>query len=148
MTLFRLIALGDECAFEQVFELYKSRLVSYLTVFTKSTEEAKKLTQEIFLKVWMSRQKLTDVESPQNYLFVMAKNKALGTPARKLGGDYPASDHHDPLYRDAELLLIAAEVIGESAEATEEAIGYVTTMHNYCEDNGPCSNILSISEVI
>ena len=77
LILFRQIALGDEQAFEQLFELYKSRLVSYLTVFTKSTEEAKELTQEIFLKVWISREKLTAIESPQNYLFVMARNKAL-----------------------------------------------------------------------
>ena len=77
LELFRLISLGDEAAFEQVFELYKSRLVSYLALFTKSTEEAKELTQEIFLKVWISREKLADIESPENYLFVMAKNKAL-----------------------------------------------------------------------
>lgn len=77
LKLFHQISLGDESAFEQIFELYKSRLISYLTVFTKSTEEAKELTQEIFLKVWMTRQDLAAIESPQGYLFVMARNKAL-----------------------------------------------------------------------
>jgi DNA-directed RNA polymerase specialized sigma24 family protein len=76
LTLFRIIVLGDECAFERIFELYKSRLVSYLIVFTKSTEEAKELTQEIFLKVWMACEKLSAIESTESYLFVWT-NKAL-----------------------------------------------------------------------
>lgn len=77
LTLFRLISRGDERAFEQIFERYKSRLISYLTIFTKSREEARELTQEIFLKVWLTREGLTEIESPQGYLFSMAKNKAL-----------------------------------------------------------------------
>lgn len=75
--LFLLIASGDEPAFREIFELYKSRLIAYLTAFTKSKEEAKELTQDVFVKIWMNREKLSAVESPQKYIFTIARNSAL-----------------------------------------------------------------------
>lgn len=76
-TLFQQIACDDEYAFEEIFGRFRSRLVSYLVRFTKSTDEAKELTQDIFLKLWINRQHLSDVESPQQYIFTMARNKAV-----------------------------------------------------------------------
>ncbi len=86
IELFRLIASGDEHAFRQIFESYKHRLVSYLTAFTKSSEEAKELTQEVFLSLWVNRAKLSDAESPRNYLFTIARNKAFDF-LRKVSAD-------------------------------------------------------------
>lgn len=57
-------------------------------------------------------------------------------PGPQLGGDDRASDHHYPLYRYAEVLLIAAEAIGESEGATEEAIGYVNQIRARARFNG------------
>jgi RNA polymerase sigma-70 factor (family 1) len=76
-TLFHQIASGDEHAFQQIFERFRSRLLSYLIRVTKSPEEAKELTQEIFLKLWINRESLAGIESPQHYIFVMARNKAV-----------------------------------------------------------------------
>ena len=76
-ALFRQIASGDEHAFQQIFERFRSRLLSYLIRFTKSSEEAKELTQEIFLKLWLNREYLAEIESPQHYIFVIARNKAV-----------------------------------------------------------------------
>ena len=76
-TLFQKIAHGDERAFEEIFCRFRSRLLSYLVRFTKSSEEAKELTQEVFLKIWINRGHLASIESPQQYIFMMARNKAL-----------------------------------------------------------------------
>ena len=76
-ALFRRIASGDEGAFEQIFKQYRSRLLSYFTRITKCTEEAEGLTQEIFMKLWISRESLAGIESPQHYIFVIARNKAI-----------------------------------------------------------------------
>ena len=75
--LFQQIASGDEYAFQQFFERFRSRLLSYLIRFTKSSEDAKELTQEIFLKLWLNRECLAGIESPQHYIFVIARNKAV-----------------------------------------------------------------------
>jgi RNA polymerase sigma-70 factor (family 1) len=76
-ALFRQIAFGDEYAFQQFFERYRSRLLSYLIRVIKFPEDAEELTQEIFLKVWINREFLAEVESPSHYIFVMARNKAV-----------------------------------------------------------------------
>ena len=46
-------------------------------------------------------------------------------PGPQEAGDDRSSDHHYCLYRYADVLLMAAEAIGESDGATDEAIGYV-----------------------
>lgn len=76
-TLFEQIACGDEHAFEEIFGRFRSGLLSYLVRFTKSSDEAKELTQEIFLKLWINREHLAGIESPQHYIFTMARNKAV-----------------------------------------------------------------------
>jgi RNA polymerase sigma-70 factor (family 1) len=76
-VLFCQIASDNEQAFQEVFTRYRSRLVSYLMRIAKSPEAAKELTQEIFLKLWINRKILASIESPQHYLFVIAKNKAI-----------------------------------------------------------------------
>lgn len=76
-TLFQRIACGDEQAFEEIFYRFRSGLLSYLVRFTKSTDEAKELTQEVFIKLWSNREHLSGVESPRHYIFTMARNKAV-----------------------------------------------------------------------
>ena len=43
--------------------------------FTKSEEQAKDLAQEIFLKIWLQRHRLTSVISFRAYLFTIARNQ-------------------------------------------------------------------------
>lgn len=76
-SLFCRIASGEEEAFEQIFERFRARLISYLTRITKSPEEAKGLTQEIFLKIWANRECLAEITEPQHYIFAIARNKAI-----------------------------------------------------------------------
>lgn len=57
-------------------------------------------------------------------------------PGPQESGDDRASDHHYPLYRYAEVLLIAAEAIGESEGATDEAIGYINQVRARARFNG------------
>jgi len=57
-------------------------------------------------------------------------------PGPQEKGDDRASDHHYPLYRYAEVLLIAAEAIGESEGATDEAIGYINQIRERARFNG------------
>lgn len=76
-SLFCRIASGEEQAFRQIFERLRPRLLSYLTRITKSREDAEELTQEVFLKLWSNRECLADVEEPQQYIFAIARNKAI-----------------------------------------------------------------------
>lgn len=119
--LFRLIASGDERAYEIFFELYKGRLLTFLTRITKSAEEAKELTQEIFVQIWRTRTTLTAIDTPGGYVFAMARNKALDY-LRKVAADARMKEN---LWKAMERTrhLTEEEVIAtESARIIQEAI--------------------------
>jgi RNA polymerase sigma-70 factor (ECF subfamily) len=76
-ALLALIANGDRQAFTEIYRSYLSNLYRYIFLFTKSEEETREILQEIFIKLWENRQKLSEIESFENYLFRTVKNKLL-----------------------------------------------------------------------
>lgn len=75
--LLRQVAMGDEIAFRQLFHLYHQQLGAYIHRVTESSELAEEIVQDVFLKIWMSREALQGVKSFKAYLFVISKNHAL-----------------------------------------------------------------------
>src|SRR5690242_7953989 len=75
--LFQQIAEGDETAFRSIFDLYKIRLYHFIFKMTKSATTAEELVQEVFMKLWVSRNSLSAVESPSAYIFVIARNRTV-----------------------------------------------------------------------
>lgn len=82
-VLFNLIATGDERAFETLFNLYLSRLYPFIIKFTRSEQAAQEIIQETFIRVWLNRDKLTEIENPGGWLFKIASNECY-TYARKM----------------------------------------------------------------
>jgi RNA polymerase sigma-70 factor (ECF subfamily) len=74
--LLRLIAEGNELAFRQLFNNYRSRLFTYLFKITDSREISEDALQEIFLKIWSRRETLPDIANINAYLYRMAHNYA------------------------------------------------------------------------
>ena len=68
------LSQGDEQAFCQLFHLYNQPIGNFVKKFTGSDPSLEELTMDIFLKVWMHREKMADVESFSSYLFTIARN--------------------------------------------------------------------------
>lgn len=68
------VAEGNENAFRQLFNAYRKKLYSYVLKVTRSPEMAEDAVQEIFLKVWDKREKLSAVDNINAYLHRMAHN--------------------------------------------------------------------------
>lgn len=68
------IADGDPFAYKVIFDRYWDMILANALHFTKAPELAKDLAQEIFMKIWVKRAKLTEVKEFQPYLFVVARN--------------------------------------------------------------------------
>ena len=66
-----------EETFASLFECWKERLFGYVLAITHSRYVAEEITQEIFLKLWLSRQDLHLIENEEAYLFTIARNKVL-----------------------------------------------------------------------
>ncbi len=75
--LFALIAQGDEKAFEEIFLHYTAVLFPNLKKLVKSEVDAQEIIQEVFLKLWLQRNKLPTIENPRGWLQTLASNTAI-----------------------------------------------------------------------
>lgn len=68
---------GDERAFREAFDYYSSKLYNYSFSFLKNREQAEEVVQEVFLNLWVSRERL-DVQFPlAPLLYTMARRTTL-----------------------------------------------------------------------
>ncbi len=75
--LIRRIAVGDEQAFTLFYKRNWRPTYQYLISIVKSAETCEELVADIFVKVWQSRNTLTDIKNLPAYFRKMVKNKAL-----------------------------------------------------------------------
>jgi len=68
------IAKGDERAFTELFHHYRDKIYSYSLKMLQSEEVAKEITQDVFMKLWISRAKLAEVSCLDAFLFTIARN--------------------------------------------------------------------------
>ncbi len=73
--LFRLVSEGDETAFEELFHLYVPKVEPVIAKMVKSEAVAKDIIQDIFLNIWVNRDKLTAIDVPHNWIFKVMYNR-------------------------------------------------------------------------
>jgi len=71
------VAEGDEHAFRRLFIAHHQQLGVHIHRITNSMELAEEVVQDVFLKIWMARETLANVDDFKAYLFVISKNHAL-----------------------------------------------------------------------
>lgn len=72
--LLLLIAEGDEKAFAELYNTYVPRLLPLVTGIVRSDAIADELIQETFLRLWIGRDKLTEIKEPAAWIFRIASN--------------------------------------------------------------------------
>ena len=71
------IAKGNEKAFRTLYDAYFNRLSAYIFKLCKSVAVTEEIVQDIFIKLWESRASLVSLDTPEAYIFSMARNKAI-----------------------------------------------------------------------
>jgi DNA-directed RNA polymerase specialized sigma24 family protein len=69
-----LLKSDDKRAFEQLYNNYKVRLYRNILKIVKTEEQAGKLLQEVFVKIWIDRGNLDPRKPFRNQLFKTAEN--------------------------------------------------------------------------
>jgi RNA polymerase sigma-70 factor (family 1) len=77
MSAFRESGVTNEDAFKRLFDTYKNRVFGYVMAITHSPYSAEEITQEIFIKLWLCRDLLHEVENLDGYIFTVARHKTL-----------------------------------------------------------------------
>lgn len=68
------IKKGNKLAFSQLFRLYYPKIFSFINQLLKDRLLAEEITQDVFLRLWINREKLNPDLSFDSYLFTIAKN--------------------------------------------------------------------------
>ncbi len=71
------LADGDENAFRVLYDRYRDKLFFYVLRITGSRQIAEDVLQEVFAKIWVSREEMKDVQCFSAWLFKLAKNKTI-----------------------------------------------------------------------
>ena len=71
------IKQGDKIAFELIFYLFHSQLRNYAKSYVKRSDIADELVQEVFIKLWESRNTLDEKLSVKGFLYKCVHNQCL-----------------------------------------------------------------------
>jgi RNA polymerase sigma-70 factor (ECF subfamily) len=72
-----LIADGDEKAFFKFYNHYASLLRPFLLNYTKSETDVEDIVQETFIRVWLNRDRLPDIENLPGWIYRIASRVYL-----------------------------------------------------------------------
>jgi len=75
--LMRKISQGDEQSFTLTFDRYYPVLCYYADKFIHDTDESRSLVQQVFVDLWMKRNKIVIRQSMKAYLYKAVENYAL-----------------------------------------------------------------------
>jgi RNA polymerase sigma-70 factor (ECF subfamily) len=74
-------------AFDQIYELYSHKLFSFVFRILKDETEADDVVQEVFVKIWESREKLGDYKLLNSYIFTIAYNNSIDLIRKKINNN-------------------------------------------------------------
>lgn len=100
--LFKRIAQDDHPAFTELVERYWNNLYGQAIAYLKDSHKAQDIVQEIFLTIWNKRGTLLDVGKPDNYFFILTRNKIISELRKKL--TVPISDDTEQMPQESNLL--------------------------------------------
>lgn len=106
-SLLREIALGKEQAFRELFDRYKERFYATVLKMTGSDDVTKDIVQDVFLKIWVNRESLRNIENSPAYFFTVVYRRIY--------------QHYRKVALDRKCLRVASPV-KESVNTTEEML--------------------------
>jgi RNA polymerase sigma factor (sigma-70 family) len=83
-TVWRNLKEGNELAYTQLVEKYWQKVLQHALSFVKSYPIAEELTQDVFIQIWEKREKLSEINSFDNYLFIVSRNLIISHIRKKL----------------------------------------------------------------
>lgn len=75
---------GNMLAFDRIYDLYSHKLFSFVLKIVKNDDEAEDIVQQVFVRIWESRDKLGDYKLLNSYIFTIAYNNAIDLIRRRL----------------------------------------------------------------
>ena len=78
------VAEGNQSAFRQLFLHWNQLLAGYVLRITESREMTEEIVQDVFMKIWMTRETLPAVNNFKHFLLVVSRNRAFDALKKQL----------------------------------------------------------------
>ena len=75
--LLLLLKKGDMIAFNTIYNKYCYKLHEFVLMYLKQEEDAEGIVQEVFIKIWESKDKIDVYSSFESFLFTIAYNSTI-----------------------------------------------------------------------
>ena len=75
--LLKEVSKGNEKAFRILYDRYFDRLAAFIFKLCKCETVTEEIVQDIFLKLWINRHLLDQLDCPKAYIFSMARNSSI-----------------------------------------------------------------------
>lgn len=116
------IALYEDMkAYEELYGLLAEGLQRFCVAFVKSQETAEEIVSDVFIKLWLIRHRLTEIDNLKVYLYTIARNFSYNYLTRHYKKVVLSLDDTDPevliTIEDPESLCISADVIAKIRQA-------------------------------
>ncbi len=75
--IIRRLKKDDKSAVDDLFKYYYPRLYRFSVSILKIENDIDDILQEVFVKIWLNRQKINNAETFNSYIFTITKNEVL-----------------------------------------------------------------------
>lgn len=118
------IASEDETAFTQLYLHFGKKLMLFAVSLVRSRETAEELVEDVFVKLWANRARISDIDNITVYLYVAVKNRSLNALSQKarelVAAPFDFLDTAvDEFAADPYDLMITSEMMGRMQEVIE-----------------------------
>ncbi len=107
--LLRQMAEGRESAFKAIYRFYYVELQPLLRKYAGTGIEAEEVLQETFIRVWLSREKLPELENFRAWLFTVASRVYLTALRTKLNYDKRVDGYSSVIQSDHPMQITPLE---------------------------------------
>jgi len=77
------IKKGEERALAQLYQALNRRLLHFAKTITRSASAAEEIVEDVFVKLWINRNDISEIENITVYLYVAVKNRSLNFLSQK-----------------------------------------------------------------
>ncbi|SHM90850.1 RNA polymerase sigma factor [Mucilaginibacter sp. OK098] len=144
---------GDTLAFRELYQQYKSFVFGVVYARLNSREDARDITQDIFVSLWTNRQQLRQIKDFKIYLYVFSRNHVISAYRKKsirIKGESYLVEQIDQLAYSAEDHRLANELTSHIDQFVDQLPETMRSCYALSKNEGKknceIADILNISE--
>ncbi|MES2827490.1 MAG: RNA polymerase sigma-70 factor [Bacteroidota bacterium] len=115
------VANGDQHAFATLFNHYKAKVYGYAISLLHNEEAAEEIVQDIFIKLWLKRDVVTNLDSFEGFLIRMVRNDTLNA-LKKIAIEFRVSQQSTRNYSENDFSTENSIYYRETNRILDEAI--------------------------